>query len=193
MSTRGAYGFYKCGENKITYNHADSYPDTLGKSIVDFIVKTPDGDIHDLFDKIELVDEREPMTDEQIEECKKFNGNLTGHEDNEWYNALRKSQGDLGAYTNGLKYMLKGYEDFIKDSLTCEYAYVLNIDSYSLEFYVGGNKRADKQGRYKADKPVGMFEDKYYGCRLVKTYPFDIIRQFPDNVIKDMKKIVREE
>lgn len=192
MSIRGAYGFYKCGENKITYNHSDSYPDVLGKNIVDFIVSTPDGDIHDLFDKIELIDERESMTEEQIEECKKYNGNLEGHEDDEWYNALRLSQGHLEAYKDGLKYMLKGYENFISNSLECEYAYVLNIDSYSLEFYVGGNKRSEKQGRYKANNPISICGDKYYGCRLAKVYPFDIIRKFPDNVIKDMKKVCED-
>lgn len=36
MGTRGAYGFYKDGQNKLTYNHFDSYPEGLGNTVVDF-------------------------------------------------------------------------------------------------------------------------------------------------------------
>lgn len=30
MGTRGALGFIKAGEHKVTYNHYDSYPEGLG-------------------------------------------------------------------------------------------------------------------------------------------------------------------
>lgn len=39
MSTRGAYGFILNGEEKITYNHCDSYPSYLGINILKFLVK----------------------------------------------------------------------------------------------------------------------------------------------------------
>ena len=40
MSTRGAYGFYKNGVDKITYNHYDSYFSGLGEEIVNFCRNT---------------------------------------------------------------------------------------------------------------------------------------------------------
>lgn len=39
MSTRGIYGWRKNNENKITYNHSDSYPTWLGEKIVEFCSK----------------------------------------------------------------------------------------------------------------------------------------------------------
>ena len=35
MGTRGLYGFRKNGIDKLTYNHLDSYPDWLGKKVVE--------------------------------------------------------------------------------------------------------------------------------------------------------------
>ena len=40
MSTRGCYGFRKNGIDKLTYNHCDSYPDCLGKTMMEFCKKT---------------------------------------------------------------------------------------------------------------------------------------------------------
>ena len=37
MSTRGIYGFRKNGEDKLTYNHYDSYFSYLGENIINFV------------------------------------------------------------------------------------------------------------------------------------------------------------
>lgn len=37
MSTRGAYGFRIDGQDKITYNHFDSYPDSLGVNLLQWM------------------------------------------------------------------------------------------------------------------------------------------------------------
>ena len=37
MGTRGLYGFRKNGVDKVTYNHYDSYPEYLGRNILEFI------------------------------------------------------------------------------------------------------------------------------------------------------------
>ena len=57
----------------------------------------------------------------------------------DWYCLLRHAQGDLNVYKNGLRYMIDNH-DFIKDSLFCEYAYIINLDTKRLEFYVGFQK-----------------------------------------------------
>ena len=38
--------------------------------------------------------------------------------------------------------------DFLKDSLFCEYAYIINLDDNVLEFYVGFNRDKEAKGRY---------------------------------------------
>jgi hypothetical protein len=35
MGTRGTWGFVLDGEEKLTYNHFDSYPDCLGVEVLD--------------------------------------------------------------------------------------------------------------------------------------------------------------
>lgn len=193
MGTRGAYGFHKNGKDKITYNHYDSYPDFLGDNILDFIENTSDEEFDKIFDKIELVNEDNKPTKEQIKECKKFLGDLSGHTEDEWYNLLRKSQGNLYPYKNAeLKYMIGGYEEFIKNSLFCEYAYVINLDTKELEFYVGYQKEPD-DNRYRLTKEEKKEAEKNncgcYNCKLVKTYSLNDIRLYKDDILEDMNTL----
>jgi len=71
--------------------------------------------------------------------------------------------------------------DFMADSVYCEYAYILNLDTEELEFYRGGNTNPDAAGRYAAkgrwSPPAPMTGTSFYGVRLVKTIPFAVIRE----------------
>lgn len=69
MGTRGLYGFHKNGIDKLTYNHLDSYPDWLGKKIVEFCKCAGRDGMNSLFDHIELVSEDAKPTQKQIEYC----------------------------------------------------------------------------------------------------------------------------
>mgnify|MGYP000980881510 CR=1 FL=1 len=51
MGTRGTYGFYKNGVNKLAYMQFDSYPQYLGKHIVEFIRGTSIEEMNQIFDK----------------------------------------------------------------------------------------------------------------------------------------------
>lgn len=57
MSTRGLYGFYKNGVNKLTYNHSDSCPSGLGNNILSFLKNMDINELNNIFDNIQLVDE----------------------------------------------------------------------------------------------------------------------------------------
>ena len=72
MGTRGAYGFRKNGEDKVTYNHFDSYPDGLGSSVMQFAAENSIADMNTIFDKVVLVSQEDKPTPEQIEACKEF-------------------------------------------------------------------------------------------------------------------------
>ena len=137
MGTRGCYGFRKNGVDKLTYNHFDSYPDYLGRKIVTFCEETSIKEMNEIFNKIILVDENTKPTKEQIAECLNYyNGNVSSQTTNDWYCLLREAQGNIDVYKNGLRYMIDDH-DFIKNSLFCEYAYIINLDTISLEFWVG--------------------------------------------------------
>jgi len=176
MGTRGIYGFYKDGVDKLTYNHLDSYPSCLGASIVDFIKTTSIDELNQIFDKITLVDGNSKPTEEQIKECINIEElYLSKNEDKnyDWYWLLRNSQGDLNIYKGNLKYMIDN-KGFIKDSLFCEWGYIINLDDNILEIYRGLiTSRNSRNNRYWTLKHNG-----YCACEIIKTFPLNNI---PDN------------
>ena len=50
MSTNGIYGFRKNGEDKLTYNHCDSYFSYLGENIINFVKETPLQELNKIYD-----------------------------------------------------------------------------------------------------------------------------------------------
>ena len=183
MGTRGLYGFRKNGVDKLTYNHWDSYPDCLGHDVVEFCKSTSIKEMNEIFDRIVLVEEDGTPTKKQIVECMEFydEGVGTGRVD-DWYCLLRESQGDLNAYKNGLKYMIDNGE-FIKDSLFCEYAYIINLDTNCLEFWVGFQKEPREGNRYGMETHDNM--DKYYPCNMYSYYALDTDKTVQE-IVDDM-------
>lgn len=183
MSTRGAVGFRIGRSDKVSYNHSDSYPSWLGKNVISFIRDTKFMDIEAAAQNIVLVDEESTPTLSQIAECEKWGNVEVGNQSiADWYCLLRESQGNLYAYTNGLKYMLNG-NDFLYDSLFCEYAYIINVTTGKLEFYLGFNRsKKTNRGRYASKTK----DDQYYGVMLMKTYDLGEIYGMSDRHIEDI-------
>ena len=183
MGTRGMYGFYQNGVTKATYNHFDSYPEWLGKKIVDFIRNTTIEEMNEIFDRIIMVDENDKPTAEQIAECITYYNDMvsTGSVD-DWYSLLRNAQGDLNAYKNGLRYMIDN-SDFIKYSLFCEWAYIINLNDNVLEIYKGFQKSPQYNRYYIEESDSG-----YYNCRLLVKFPLDNI---PENWLEEVYCLTR--
>ena len=183
MGTRGTYGFRKNGEDKLTYNHYDSYPDGLGRTVVEFCKNHTIEELNDTFDKITLVDERTTPTEKQIDTCIK-NGladfSVSSQQKTDWYCLLRNCQGDLESLfvMEDEAYMIDNCE-FIKDSLWCEYGYIINLDDNVLEYYKGFQKKPQINNRYG----VKANESGYYPCKL--------ILEIPLNQINDMDRILK--
>ena len=200
MGTRGCVGFRINKKDKLTYNHFDSYPTELGKNVMLFIKDTPDIEIKEIAARIILVKDDVPPTDEQIKECRGFANLSVGNKtEKEWYSLLREAQGKLEAYKSkpivvdvndpdifktptqdekedatvtGLKYMVDSHY-FMKESLFCEWAYVLNTDKNELEIYRGFNKKKNGKGRYAKGKAD---DGGYYGVTLLETISFQDVR-----------------
>ena len=165
MGTRGCYGFRKNGIDKLTYNHFDSYPNGLGRDVLHFCKSTSLAEMNEIYDRLIMVNESEKPTDDQIAECSYwFNGNVSRQTPEDWYCLLRNAQGDLNAYKTELRYMIDNH-DFIQDSLFCEYAYIINLDTKKLEFWVGFQKTPHKGNRYGTKDNRG-----YYPCKMVAFY-----------------------
>ena len=199
MSTRGALGFRSNGIDKVSYNHFDSYPSNLGMNVVDFIARglSKDASFIDTLrkrvDKIKLVDEDMTVPSDQLDKCIKLGlydgsvGQSIGGkpEPIRYYQALRGAQGDL---SKSLKVgLMNDSSSFLGDSLMCEYAYILNLDTSELEFYIGFNRDENAPGRYTKLSMTDHAEP-YYGVRLAATYKMD--STFNQNEVQaDMERL----
>lgn len=188
MGTRGAIGFKVCGKYKITYNHFDSYPDGLGEEVVKFVEdvrsKGDIGKFRKNAEKVRLVTDDTPPTQEDIEKYEKLgllNENVSNQTKKEWYCLLREAQGanTLELVRGGkLGHMIDNFK-FLEDSLFCEYAYIVNLDDNRLEFYEGFNTAGiDKdsplpfkdESKYEAERGGGS---RYFPVRFKGSVPLD--------------------
>ena len=192
MSTRGLYGIRKNGVDKCTYNHSDSYPSWLGRKVLEFCANNTIENLEKFFNKIELVDESSKPTEEQIKKCVEagyYNGVVSTKSVNDWYCLLRNLQGNFDEYQDLIDndeakiIFMTDCISFIKDSLFCEYAYIINLDDEVLEFYEGFQKEAQKGNRYGETE-----EDGYYPCKLVFTISLDeIIEADINSIVEQME------
>lgn len=96
MGSRGLYGFIKGGVEKATYSHGSSYPSYLGRDVIDFIKKTTDTELIDMFDRIVLVDgDTNPSADElrSLFNSGQYDGAQSG---NSWNDVIRSSRKNFG-------------------------------------------------------------------------------------------------
>lgn len=181
MSTRGIMGLRIGGIDKLMYNSSDSYPKWLGNHMNNQLVqilKDPDRGISWLREKAEkliMVTDEEPPTQEEIDSLKKYSDLGVSHRSYEdWYCLLRHTQGKL------IDTLEAGYgvesKSFISDSLFCEWAYVVNLDTNCIEVYKGFQTVPHKKGRYAEDLVVENHRSsQYYPCALVKEIPFNAL------------------
>lgn len=189
MGTRGCYGFRKNGVDKLTYNHWDSYPDCLGETMAEFCKTTSIDEMNEIFDRIVLVDENSRPTKAQIVECiEYYNGDVSEQKVEDWYCLLREAQGNPNVYKRGLRYM-NDNGNFIKDSLFCEFAYIINLDTNCLEFWVGFQKEPCENNRYGTETHDDM--GGYYPCKMVSYYPLDA-KQTVQEIIDDMNNMCKQ-
>lgn len=183
MSTNGAIGVIVDGKLKVSYNHSDSYPDYLGEQIVDFCnhISKENGWVKfkDLCKNVKLVKETSQPTEEDIQKYSRyFNGNLSRETPKDWYCLLREVQGVQylkEIYDENLDVILDG-KRFLKDSLFCEYAYILNLDTQEILFFDGGNTYFQKDNPLNEyfDEPYQEYET-YQLIKCVGKFPFNDI------------------
>lgn len=181
MGTRGCIGIRIDGKDKLSYNHSDSYFEGLGVNFVNdvqtLIAAYPIGKIKDMARSMVLVGDI-PPTEDQIQKLSEYcDLGVSEKSTNDWYCLTRKLQGDLLRMLS-IGIML-GNNKFIHDSLFCEFAYILNLDSEEVEFYVGFQKE-HHSGRYWAPNKE---DDGYYGCLPLAIFP---MRQIPEDWMRQL-------
>lgn len=185
MGTRGIYGLRKNKKDKTSYNHYDSYPSCLGEQMFGYIKKHSIEEMNDLYDRLMLVDENKKIS-ELTEEEKNGLEILFSYDDKnelideDMYSLLRNFQGDLENYDRyHTVNIMCDSKDFIKNSLFCEYGYIINLDTNELEVFEGFQKKSQKTNRYGCENYRG-----YYPCKIIKRIKIDDIHN-SDKTLED--------
>jgi hypothetical protein len=119
MGTRGFVGYKKGNVINGWYNHYDSYPEGLGRVVVEQLHSmTPEKRI-EFFGKVLKIHERDE-NDSFYGNHKKLFHDVKDHP----WNTIEKMDLQSGG-------------TFYKDGLFCEYAYIYNLDNHLLECYKG--------------------------------------------------------
>lgn len=201
MSTRGAWGFRIDGIDKVTYSHSDSYPEWLGLKMAEFLKTVTVEQLLKIAQNLKMVCEQVEPTQEEIDFVyKKYPELPITHvgkgTPGDWYCLLRNTQQDFETYKKGFPFMIDS-EDFLAESLFCEYAYIINLDDNVLEFYVGFNKNPKANGRYASlcgDDDSGCDGNPFYGVALLGTFSLNqkgkaFTGKKPEKIVEEMMKL----
>lgn len=132
MGTRGFAGFVVNGEVRASYNHFDSYPTGLGRSVAKAAAEwTREARLSEVRVKAEnmrLLAEDVKVPDPEAA------GDMSDM--NEAFHVYRGQQGDLDAMLwSGV--MVTMHSTWPADSLFCEWGWLVNLDTCELEVYAG--------------------------------------------------------
>lgn len=156
MGTRGTYGYRKNKQDKLMYNHYDSYPEGLGQRMLEYIKMYSTKEINDVCDEIKFIEEDE-------------SNNIY----REMENKIQSRDVYLSSFHEDKTILMPENNDFIKDSLFCEWGYIVNLDTECLEVWEGFQKKSQKGNRYGRKKN----NDGYYPCALIAEIPFDDLKK----------------
>lgn len=182
MGTRGCFGVHIDDQDKLTYNHFDSYPEGLGQTLIDQTRQMLDGmgvdGMRKLARELQPINGKREPTAEEIEKLKPYTDlTVSDQSTSDWYCLTRNLQGDLMSILDVGLYHHDN--DFIKDSLFCEFAYIVNLDSEVFEVYVGFQDGVHNMGRFanltldedEKKRQIEIHNHFYSPCALVATYP----------------------
>lgn len=153
MSTRGLFGFVIDGEDKLIYNHSDSYPDYLGRKVLEYIRLAAEENhldqLRNAVGTLAPVYESDEPTAEQLKLIgKKYWSNVSSGKD--WYAYLRETQGDIDAIIeSGYVMVHKGARD--GDDVFIEYTYVIDLDANEFISYSGSPIDSNLLNRFPLD------------------------------------------
>lgn len=154
MGTRHLIGIQKNDKYILSqYGQWDGYLDGQGLDILNFL---KDNDLSLFYEKTENL---KHCTAEEINlnySHKQLPLSLSRDCGSDILDIIYRSESEVETYLN---------EEFGYESLFCEYAYVINLDSGEFEVYIGFNTEPlKKDERFYKDDPD---ESGYYGCKIL--------------------------
>ncbi|TID23420.1 hypothetical protein E2P81_ATG02991 [Venturia nashicola] len=144
MPTRGLLGFRRKGIRKASQNNYDSYPEGLGKEIIEFILNLSDTDhdrMQEHLENLTWVDLNSKPDEASVERYTQLG--LSDEETlrygpaEDWYMLLHRMQGGrcLPAILKGDLLHLIDDSAFLEDTMFCEWAYYIDFEEEELEVW----------------------------------------------------------
>ena len=188
MGTRGTFGFVVDGEEKLAYNHFDSYPSALGVDVLNWLRTADLAEVKAKAGAVRLVTDATPPTPEDVERLRKWaNTGVSTTQLDEWYVLLRDTQGDPAAILEAG--VMEDGGDFPLDSLFCEWGYVVDLDAGTFEVYRGFQTTPHTEGRFAArEVNERRANGGYHPIRLVASWP---LTNLPTD--KELTALARDE
>lgn len=189
MGTRGAIGVRIDGQDKVTYNHFDSYPTGVGEEVFDVVRRRKsDERMKRQARGIVLIKNEDEVTDEiKAKIAKKVKPNLmvSTQSEEDLYCLMRNAQGHLDKYLD--MGVMTDNSRFLLDSLFCEWAYIVNLDTGKLEVYRGFNKKPahGRYGNILEEKPAHR-DAEYYGVALIAEFSLNAIRSLTKKGVRKL-------
>jgi hypothetical protein len=133
--TRGLVGWKIDDKEHGMYNHWDSYPDNLGRKVVNILIQLDLNRFKDNAKKVTFVKEEDKVEFCWQNKYQKFGNTSVGKQDlSSWYCLLREIQG-----AEVLKYIESGEVEHVLDCNDYHvWAYILNCDLNQLEVHHSG-------------------------------------------------------
>lgn len=177
MGTRNLTIVHKNGEYKVAqYGQWDGYPEGLGVNLLKFLKSVNMDAFKNAIDNVSF------LTQEEFDEINKNINNMRAILPNyEWQKDYPYLSRDCGGdILNHIVFKgitkIKNSIEFAADSLFCEWAYVIDLDTNKFEVYKGFNKEKlteDERFFYLEEKS----ENEYHPVKFMKAYD---INNLPD-------------
>lgn len=163
MGTRGAFGVIIGEREKIGYNQMDSYPDGHGVENLRWVREQIEAgnlaELRAMAELLRVVADEKPAP-EDIERLAPWtNLGVSEQSTDDWYCLTREAHGSL-AETLKCGYV-EDSSAFPLDSLSCEWAYVVDFDVGVFEAYKGFQKTRPAAGRW-AGRPTDEEDAEQY-------------------------------
>lgn len=201
MGTRGLTCVMKDGEYKVAqYGQWDHYPEGQGKTILNFLRTRNLDTFSKKLSSVRFLDEKnkdKDMLDSYIKNSPEWSSDPDNRTQDQkrWFEEFLTR--DIGGKileniftSNEIFIILRDEIDFTKDSLMCEFVYVIDLDKGTFEIYQGFNQCPLKSDeRFYSRNPN---EGGYYPVCLLKEYK---ITDLPteEEFLKEMNKLLEDE
>jgi len=190
MGTRGAIIFTIDGHSVIQYNHYDSYPTGLGKSISKewpvLLKRWPMDVLRERVRELRQVSEDgDPPSEEAKHFLEKYsNLGVSEKSLDDWYCLLHRCQGKL-IRTLESGHIMGDMDSMVNDGTAFSFIYVLDFDAECLEVYEGFQRREHVLGWRGAAMPDAR---GFWPPALISSTPFGSIESIDWEAMEELTR-----